>query len=76
MLLQKEFDFFHTAKVLEAQPMSCLWPLTRLSKKICSEIFMTFEKKISKKFFNGSIPASAYPNDEIFIAIPSLEGWE
>ena len=29
---------------------------------------MTFEKKYPKKFFNGSIPASAYPNDEIFIA--------
>ena len=63
----EKLDFFHTAKVLEAQPMSCLFPLTRLSTRSVPKLY-DIRKKISKKFFNGSIPASAYPNDEIFIA--------
>lgn len=63
----EKLDFFHTAKVLEAQPMSCLFPLTRLSTSSIPKLF-EIRKKISKNFFNGNIPASAYPNDEIFVS--------
>tara|TARA_E500000178_G_scaffold351891_1_gene414040 strand:+ start:4989 stop:5996 length:1008 start_codon:yes stop_codon:yes gene_type:complete len=66
----KQLFFYPTARVLEAEPMSCLFPITRIkSEKI--KILYDIRKKVSAKFIKGELPAKDYPNDEIFVATVS-----
>ena len=66
----KRLFFYPTARVLEAEPMSCLFPITRIkSEKI--KILYDIRKKVSAKFIKGELPAKDYPNDEIFVATVS-----
>ena len=63
----KNLFFYPTAKVLEAEPMSCLFPITRIkSDKI--KILYDIRKKVSDRFIKGELPSRDYPNDEIFVA--------
>ena len=66
----ENLHFFPTAKVLEAEPMSCLFPITRMkAEKI--KILYDIRKKVSAKFIKGGLPPNDYPNDEIFVATVS-----
>ena len=66
----KKLFFYPTAKVLEAEPMSCLFPITRIKTKAIKVLF-DIRKKISTRFIKNELPASDYPNDEIFVATVS-----
>jgi hypothetical protein len=59
--------FYHTAKVLEAPPMSCLFPITRL-KVSQIEVLANIRKKVTADFIKTKRSPNEYPNDEIFLA--------
>lgn len=62
--------FYHTAKSLDAAPMSCLFPISRIkSEKIAA--LEGVRKKLTKDFITSNKPAHDYPNDEIFCATVS-----
>ena len=63
--------FYASARYLEAEPMSCLFPITRMK---CTNIgaFFGTRKKLSEKFMKERIPEHLYPNDEIFIATVAM----
>ena len=66
----KNLFFYPTAKVLEAEPMSCLFPITRIKSQAIKVLF-DIRKKISTKFIKNELSARDYPNDEIFISTVS-----
>jgi hypothetical protein len=59
--------FFHTSKVLEGTPMSCLFGITRIKKTLLKTLF---EKRVqlSLSFLNKKYKPNQYPNDEIFFS--------
>ena len=59
--------FYPTAKCLEAPPMSCLFPITRLKTDKISRLG-DIRKKLTKDFVSNNRPPQEYPNDEIFLA--------
>ena len=59
--------FYPTAKVLEAEPMSCLFPVTRLRTNKVARLY-DIRKKISARFIKRELMPREYPNDEIFVA--------
>ena len=62
--------FYPTAKVLEAEPMSCLFPVTRLRANKVARLY-DIRKKISARFIKQELMPREYPNDEIFLATVS-----
>lgn len=66
----EKLDFYPTAKVLEAPPMSCLFPITRVRVSSVRQLY-EIRKKVSQKFINGTVEPTLYPNDEIFVCTVS-----
>ncbi|MDA9719520.1 hypothetical protein N9U60_03940 [Betaproteobacteria bacterium] len=62
--------FYHTAKCLEATPMSCLFPITRVKVSKISQM-ENVRKKLTQDFLQKNRPPHDYPNDEIFFATVS-----
>ena len=59
--------FYHTAKSLEAAPMSCLFPITRIKTEKITAL-ENVRKKLTKDFLANKKSPNDYPNDEIFCA--------
>ena len=62
--------FYPTAKVLEAEPMSGLFPVTRLRADKVSKLY-EIRQKVSTRFIKRELMPRDYPNDEIFVATVS-----
>lgn len=63
----ESLSFYPTAKVLESEPMSCLFGITRINPAAIPKLVGTREK-LSEKFYKEKIPHNLYPNDEIFVS--------
>ena len=59
--------FYPTAKVLESEPMSCLFGITRMNPALIPKLMSTREN-LSEKFYKEKLPPSLYPNDEIYVS--------
>ena len=59
--------FYPTAKVLEAEPMSCLFPVTRIRADKVARLY-EIRKKLSTRFIKNELTPREYPNDEIFVS--------
>ena len=63
----EKLPFYPTAKVLESEPMTCLFGITRMNPALIPKLLVTREN-LSEKFYKENLPPSLYPNDEIFIS--------
>ena len=63
----ERLPFYPTAKVLEAEPYSCLFCVSRLRVSFIPKL-LNLRKKISDKFKKERISPKSYPNDEIFVS--------
>ena len=62
--------FFNTTKVLNGDPMTCIFPINRIKRSLINVLFKE-RIRLSQSFINNNNDPNLYPNDEIFVSTTS-----